>query len=84
MQARGSRRASPALHRVALKARPEGDYDIKLKEPLETQTTGGAMFPTTTIVTKDRIYVPGTEGAGVSIQDHFDAKEFYVRFDTIP
>ena len=21
-------------------------YDIKLKEPLETQTTGGAIFPT--------------------------------------
>ena len=25
-------------------------YDLKLKEPLETETTGGAMFATTTIV----------------------------------
>ena len=25
-------------------------YDLKLKEPLQTETTGGAMFPTTTIV----------------------------------
>jgi molecular chaperone HtpG len=33
-------------------------YDIKLKDPLESQTTGGSMFPTTTIVTKDRIFIP--------------------------
>src|SRR5207302_10502662 len=32
-------------------------YDIELKEPLETKTTGGAMFPTTTIVTRTRIFV---------------------------
>ena len=28
------------------------------EEGLETTTTGGAMFPTTTIITKDRIYIP--------------------------
>ena len=59
-------------------------YDLKLKEPLETQTTGGAMFPTTTIVTKDRIYVPIPKVLEPAFQITDGTKEFYVRFDTIP
>lgn len=59
-------------------------YDIKLKEPLETQTTGGAMFPTTTIVTKNRIYVPVPKVLEPAFKITEGAKEFYVRFDTIP
>ncbi|MEK7995701.1 MAG: ATP-binding protein [Planctomycetota bacterium] len=59
-------------------------YDIKLKEPLETQTTGGAMFPTTTIVTKDRVFVPVPKVLEPAFQITDGAKEFYVRFDTIP
>ncbi len=59
-------------------------YDIKLKEPLETQTTGGEMFPTTTIVTKDRVFVPVPEILEPAFQITDGAKEFYVRFDTIP
>jgi molecular chaperone HtpG len=59
-------------------------YDIKLKEPLETQTTGGAMFPTTTIVTKERIFVPVPKVLEPAFQITDGAKEFYVRFDTIP
>ena len=59
-------------------------YDIKLKEPLETQTTGGAMFPTTTIVTKDRIYIPVPKVLELGFQITDGAKEFYVSFDTIP
>jgi molecular chaperone HtpG len=59
-------------------------YDIKLKEPLETQTTGGAMFPTTTIVIKDRIYIPVPKVIEPAFQITNGAKEFYVRFDTIP
>ena len=59
-------------------------YDIRLKEPLETQTTGGAMFPTTTIVTKDRIYVPVPRVLELAFQITNGSKEFYVRFDTIP
>jgi molecular chaperone HtpG len=59
-------------------------YDIKLKEPLETQTIGGATFPTTTIVTKDRIYVPVPKILEPAFQITDSAKEFYVRFDTIP
>ena len=59
-------------------------YDIKLKEPLETQTTGGQMFPTTTIVTKNRIFVPVPKVLEPAFQITDGAKEFYVRFDTIP
>jgi molecular chaperone HtpG len=59
-------------------------YDIELKEPLETKTTGGAMFPTTTIVTKDRIYVPVPSQLESAFRITAGAKEFYVNFDTIP
>ena len=59
-------------------------YDIELKEPLESKTTGGAMFPTTTIITKDRIYVPVPTELEAAFRITAGAKEFYVRFDTIP
>lgn len=59
-------------------------YDIELKEPLETGQTGGAMFPTTTIVTKNRIYVPVPKTLEPAFRIANGAKEFYVRFDTIP
>ena len=59
-------------------------YDLKLKEALGTETTGGAMFPTTTIVTKNRIFVPVPKGLESAFQISSGAKEFFVRFDTIP
>lgn len=59
-------------------------YDIKLKEPLETRTAGGAMFPTTTLVAKNRIFVPVPKVLEPAFQITDGAKEFYVRFDTIP
>jgi molecular chaperone HtpG len=59
-------------------------YDIELKEPLESATTGGAMFPTTTIITKDRTYVPVPSELEPAFRIAEGAKEFYVRFDTIP
>jgi molecular chaperone HtpG len=59
-------------------------YDIELKEPLESATTGGAMFPTTTIITKDRTYVPVPKELDAAFRITEGAKEFYVRFDTIP
>jgi molecular chaperone HtpG len=59
-------------------------YDIELREPLATSATGGAMFPTTTIITKDRIYVPVPKELEPAFQITAGAKEFYVRFDTIP
>jgi molecular chaperone HtpG len=59
-------------------------YDIKLREPLDSQKTGGTMFPTTTIVTKHRIFVPVPKILEPAFQIVGGAKEFFVRFDTIP
>lgn len=59
-------------------------YDIELKTPLETDQTGGAMFPTTTIVTKNKIYVPIPQALEPAFLITDGDKEFYVRFDTIP
>src|SRR5258708_12474426 len=33
-------------------------YDVELREPLEESAAGGALFPTTTLITKKRIFVP--------------------------
>jgi molecular chaperone HtpG len=59
-------------------------YDIELKEPLDTAATGGAMLPTTTIMTKNRVYVPMPAVLEPAFQITAGAKEFFVRFDTIP
>jgi molecular chaperone HtpG len=59
-------------------------YDIELKEPLSTEMMGGTMIPTTTIMTKDRVYVPVPKLLEPAFQITEGAKEFYVRFDTIP
>lgn len=57
-------------------------YHIELKEPLPEQSTGGGMLQTTSIITKNRIYVP----VPTELVDTFfvtsGAKEFFVRFDT--
>jgi molecular chaperone HtpG len=59
-------------------------YDIELKDPLSTEMMGGMMIPTTTIMTKDHVYVPVPELLQPAFQITEGAKEFYVRFDTIP
>ncbi len=59
-------------------------YDIELKEPLSTAMMGGATLPTTTIITKNRIYVPVFADLEQAFRITAGAKEFYVRFDTIP
>lgn len=59
-------------------------YDIELKTPLETDQTGGSMFPSTTIVTKNKVYIPVPNILEAAFQVVEGTKEFYVRFDTIP
>lgn len=59
-------------------------YDIELKTPLGTDQTGGAMFPTTTIITKNRVFVPVPKNLEPAFQITDQDKEFFVRFDTIP
>lgn len=58
-------------------------YDIELKEPLHEQKTGSGGFPTTTIITKDRIYVPVPPDLVDTFRVTEGAKEFYVRFDVL-
>ena len=59
-------------------------YDIRLEAPLDTGDTGGGAFPTTTVVTDNRIYVPVPENLEAAFRITDGSKEFYVRFDTIP
>ena len=59
-------------------------YDIRLNAPLDTADTGGGAFPTTTVVTDNRIYVPVPENLEAAFRITDGSKEFYVRFDTIP
>jgi molecular chaperone HtpG len=58
-------------------------YDMELRESLEKQEASGGMFPTTTLVTKGRIYVPVPKLLEPAFRITDGAKEFYVRFDTI-
>ncbi|PIR00614.1 MAG: hypothetical protein COV66_05520 [Nitrospinae bacterium CG11_big_fil_rev_8_21_14_0_20_45_15] len=58
-------------------------YDIELKERLLNESTGGKSIPTTTVLTKDKIFIPVID----ELVEHFDInegkKEFYVRHDII-
>ena len=59
-------------------------YDIELKAPLDSNQTGGSMLPTTTIVTGNRIFVPVPSELEPAFRVTDSAKDYYVRFDTIP
>lgn len=58
-------------------------YDIDLIQKLDGDATGGRMIPTSTIVTKDRIFIPVIP----EMDDYFNIKEgqlkFSVRFDSV-
>jgi len=58
-------------------------YDIELREQLEEKSASGGMFPTTTLVLKNRIYVPVPELLEPAFRPVDGAKEFFVRFDLI-
>jgi molecular chaperone HtpG len=58
-------------------------YDIELKEPLDQQTASGGAFPTTTIITKNRIFIPVPEALAGAFRIEKGSKEFFVRFDTV-
>ncbi|MEX1194320.1 MAG: ATP-binding protein [Dehalococcoidia bacterium] len=58
-------------------------YDIELKEPLSDEHAGGGMFPTTTIITKNRIFVPVPHDLMDAFRVTSGAKEFFVRFDLV-
>ena len=59
-------------------------YDLELKTPIDNVQPGGAAVPTTTIVTKDKIYIPIPGELLPSFIITSGTKEFFVRYDLIP
>ncbi len=58
-------------------------YDIELRAPIEYTKAGGGMFPTTTLITKKRIFVPIPETLVEEFKIVTGPKEFFVRFDIL-
>jgi molecular chaperone HtpG len=60
-------------------------YDIDLKEPLPQNMTGGHPIKSTTIITKNKIFVPipSEMNEYFNLRNHQGKLEFYVRFDTL-
>lgn len=60
-------------------------YDIDLKVPLPNNMTGGHGIKSTTIITKNKIFVPIAREMYdyFNLRNHQGRLEFYVRFDTL-
>lgn len=60
-------------------------YDIDLKAPLPNNMTGGHAIKSTTIITKNKIFVPIAREMYdyFNLHKHQGRLEFYVRFDTL-
>lgn len=58
-------------------------YDIELQGQIEKSKTGGSMFPTTTIVTDGRVFIPIPDVLTENFQVGDTPKEFFVRFDIL-
>ena len=58
-------------------------YDVELREPLEDSAAGGSLFPTTTLITKKRIFVPVPDPLVDAFKITSGPREFYVRFDLL-
>jgi molecular chaperone HtpG len=58
-------------------------YDIELREPIDRSQAGGGMFHTTTLITRNRIFVPVPEALAEEFQITGGPKEFFVRFDVL-
>jgi molecular chaperone HtpG len=58
-------------------------YDVELREPLAEAAAGGALFPTTTLITKKRIFVPVPDPLVDAFKITAGPREFYVRFDLL-
>jgi molecular chaperone HtpG len=58
-------------------------YDIELKESLDDELIGGKIYPTTTIITKNRIFFPVPQLIENAFRIEDGSKEFYIRYDLI-
>jgi hypothetical protein len=58
-------------------------YDIELRKPIDQSRAGGGMFRTTTLITKNRIFVSVPGGLQEEFKVATGPKEFFVRFDVL-
>lgn len=58
-------------------------YDVELKEPIDASKASGGMFPTTTVLTKKRIFVPVPDPIVDAFKIVGGPREFFVRFDIL-
>ncbi len=58
-------------------------YDIELKDAIENMGASGGPLPTTTLITKKRIFVPVPEPLINQFAISNGSKEFFVRFDVL-
>lgn len=58
-------------------------YDIELKAPLQTPDAAGTAIPSTTLFTKNRIFIPVPDLLVPEFRIAEGSKEFYVRFDVV-
>jgi molecular chaperone HtpG len=58
-------------------------YDIELREPIEPTKAGGGMFPTTTLITQKRIFIPVPDMLTDEFKIATGSKQFFVRFDIL-
>jgi molecular chaperone HtpG len=58
-------------------------YDVELREPLAESAAGGSLFPTTTLITKRRIFVPVPDALIDAFKITSGPREFYVRYDLL-
>lgn len=58
-------------------------YDIEFRNPIEHTKAGGGMFPTTTLITNKRTYIPIPDTLAEEFNVTTGPKEFFVRFDIL-
>jgi len=56
---------------------------VELREVIEGSKASGGMFPTTTLITKKRIFVPVPDALVEVFRVSTGPKEFFVRFDVL-
>ena len=77
-----------SMHRIIFVFTLEGGnytlyYDMELKKHLDRDLTGGKMLPTTTIITKNKVFVPIPH----ELEDYFSLREgalnFTIHYDSV-
>jgi len=58
-------------------------YEIELRNPINNTDASSGTFPTTTLITKKRIFIPIPDVLTDEFRITAGSKEFYVRFDVL-